>query len=175
VSAPTADPAAFRRLMARWATGVSVVTAREAGRDHGMTANSPVSVSLAPPLLLVSLSADADTTGAVERSGAFGVSLLAADQRPLSERFARAVAPEEKFRDLAVTRGPLGPPRLSGALGWVECRVRSVTPAADHRLVLGEVEAAELGPEALPLIFYHSGYAAAAGPDLVRLPPPRTP
>jgi 3-hydroxy-9,10-secoandrosta-1,3,5(10)-triene-9,17-dione monooxygenase reductase component len=169
-----ATPTRFRHLMSRWATGVSVVTALEGDRDHGMTVNALLSVSLSPPLLLVSLSADADTTGAVERSGRFAVSLLASDQQPVSERFARPDPPEVKFLGLSVARGRLGPALVGGALGWMECRVRSATAAADHRLILGEVEAVDFGPDATPLLFHRSGYAQALGADTLRLPPPRT-
>jgi 3-hydroxy-9,10-secoandrosta-1,3,5(10)-triene-9,17-dione monooxygenase reductase component len=164
----------FRRLMGRWPTGVSVVTAREGERDYGMTVNAILSVSLAPPLLLVSLSADAETTLVVGRSGAFAASFLSAAQRSLSERFARASPQEEKFLGVPVSRGRLGPALIDGALGWVECRVRSATPAADHQLIVGEVETVAFGPDATPLLFHRSGYAEASGTNGLSLPPPRT-
>ena len=170
---PAGLPDAFRRLMARWATGVSVVTTRDGGADFGLTVNALLSVALRPPLLLVSLSEDADTTPAVDRSGIFGVSLLAADQRLISERFARAVPGPEKFRDLPVHRGPLGTALLDGALGALECRLVERHRVADHLLLVGEVVHAEAGPDAPPLLFYRSQYAAAPGPDRLTLPPPR--
>ena len=166
------DGPTFRRFMARWATGVSVVTAREFDTDGGLTVNALFSVSLAPPSLLLSLSRDADTTPLIERSGRFAVSFLAADQEELSVRFAKPLSPAEKFRDLAYHRGPAGLVLLDGALGGVECRVVSKTPAYDHLLILGEVVHHEFGREAPPLLFYRSGYGAAVGTDTVRLPPP---
>lgn len=173
--APTPVAAdAFRRLIARWATGVSVVTTHEGSHDFGLTVNALLSVALAPPLLLVSLSRDADTTPALERSGTFGVTMLAADQRPLSERFARPVPSAEKFVGLAFHRGPLGSAILDGGLGALECRVTARHPAADHLLVVGEVVHAEAGPDAPPLLFFRSRYAESTGPDRLTLPPPRT-
>jgi len=169
-----ADPARFRRLMSRWASGVSVVTARDGARDYGMTVNALLSVSLSPPLLLVSLSSDADTTPVVERTARFAVSFLSSAQRAVSERFARVAPPEEKFLGVAVSRGALGPAWIDGSLGWAECRVRSVTPAADHRLIVGEVEGVGFGTDASPLVFHRSGYAEASGDGTLRLPPPRT-
>jgi flavin reductase (DIM6/NTAB) family NADH-FMN oxidoreductase RutF len=163
------DGTAFRRLMSRWATGVSVVTAREFDRDAGLTVNALTSISLAPPSLLVSLTRDADTTPFIERSGRFAASFLAADQRELSERFARTIPPEEKFRDLPVHRGPNGLALLDGAIGAAECRVVSKTPAYDHLLIVGEVVYQEIGREALPLLYFGSGYGEATG-DTVRLP-----
>ncbi len=156
--------------MAHWATGVSVVTAREFETDAGLTVNALLSVSLAPPSLLVSLSRDADTTPIIERSGRFAVSFLAFDQRPVSERFARTISSGEKFRDLPFHRGPNGLVLLDGALGGAECRVVSKTPAYDHLLILGEVVHLESGREVEPLLFHRSGYSEAVGNDTVRLP-----
>ncbi|HUI38606.1 MAG TPA: flavin reductase family protein [Thermoplasmata archaeon] len=172
MSAAGVDPAAFRRLMGRWPTGVALVTAREASRNYGLTVNALLSVSLRPPTVLVSLSEDADTTPVVVRTGAFGVSYLGASQRTLSERFARAIAPEEKFRDVAFRTGSLGVPLLAEAIATLECRVTAVVPAGDHRLVLGEVVAQTLGPDGTPLVFHRGGYAEASEGGGLRLPPP---
>jgi flavin reductase (DIM6/NTAB) family NADH-FMN oxidoreductase RutF len=163
------DPERFRALMARWATGVSVVTARSGSVDAGLTVNALLSVSLRPPALLVSLSNDADTLPVIDRSRHFAASFLAASQRDLSERFARTLPPGEKFRDVAVHPGPHGSPLLDGTLGAVECRLVSQTPAFDHVLVLGEVVHVEAGAEALPLVYFRSGYAAAEGTDRLRV------
>lgn len=166
------DGPAFRRLMGRWATGVSVVTAREQDVDVGMTVNALLSVSLAPPSLLISLTREADTTPRIERSGRFAVNVLASDQRALSVRFAQEIPPAEKFRGLAFHRGPSGLALLDGAISALECRVVSKTPAYDHLLILGEVLHHELGRDASPLLFFRSDYATAEGPATVRLPPP---
>ena len=111
---PMADPIAFRRLMGRWPTGVAVVTTRAEGRDHGLTVNALLSVSLHPPTLLVSLGNDADSTPVVERSGRFAASFLSAAQRAISERFAQTAPSAEKFRNLTVDRTPAGLAVLPG-------------------------------------------------------------
>jgi 3-hydroxy-9,10-secoandrosta-1,3,5(10)-triene-9,17-dione monooxygenase reductase component len=165
------DARAFRRMMARWATGVAVVTTRERDRDFGLTVNAFLSVSLVPPQVLVSLARDADTTPAVRRSGVFAVNVLTADQRPISERFARQISVEEKFRDLPVKRGATGAPLLAGTLGGIECRLRREYPVSDHFLLLGEVISVEAGTDGLPLLFFHSRYSEPHPPDRVRLPP----
>jgi 3-hydroxy-9,10-secoandrosta-1,3,5(10)-triene-9,17-dione monooxygenase reductase component len=167
-------PEAFRRVMGRWATGVSVVTAREGDVDAGLTVNALLSVSLTPPSLVISLTRDVDTLPLIERSGWFAVSLLAADQRPLSERFARTDPPAAKFRDVAVHRAPHGLAVIDGALAAVECRVVTRTPTYDHVLLVGEVTYEELGRDALPLLFFRSSYGEADESDRVRLPPGRS-
>jgi 3-hydroxy-9,10-secoandrosta-1,3,5(10)-triene-9,17-dione monooxygenase reductase component len=168
------DPLQFRRLMGRWATGVSVVTAREGAVDAGLTVNAFLSLSIAPPTLLVSLTHEADTTPIIERTRRFGVSVLAADQREISERFARTTPAEEKFRGLAVHRAPNGVALLDGALAAWECQVTERIPLLDHVLLVGQVVHQEVGRDAEPLLFYRSGYASSDGPDRVRLPS-RTP
>jgi len=171
---PGLDGPTFRRTIARWATGVSVVTARDGEVVAGLTVNSLLSVSLEPPTLLVSLTNEADTTPVIERSRRFGVSLLSAAQQSLSERFARAVPPAEKFAGVPVHASPHGIPLLDGALATFECALERSIPAGDHHLLLGRVLAAENGPDALPLTFYRSRYGEPTGPETIRLPPTRT-
>ena len=167
--ASTLDASEFRALMSRWATGVSVVTARDGNADAGLTVNAFLSVSLYPPAVLVSLTQDADTTPVIERTGRFVVNFLAADQRALSERFALAVPPSEKFAGVPLHRGTSGIALLDGALGAVECRVTSRVPVYDHVLFVGEVLHQELGREAPPLLFFRSAYSEAEGSDRLHL------
>lgn len=172
MSGPSDLSVRFRSAMGRWATGVSVVTSSDRGQDAGLTVNALLSVSLHPPSVLVSLMHDVDTLPVVERSHAFAVNVLAADQRSLSERFARAVPAAEKFAGLPVRRGSHGLPLLEGTLATLECRLLSSTPVFDHHLLVGEVERFDLGPDRLPLLFFRSAYSEAVDPQRVRLPPP---
>jgi len=164
-----ADATDFRALMGRWPTGVSVVTARDGPLDAGLTVNAFLSLSLAPPSVLVSLTEDADTTPVIERTGLFAVNFLAADQRAISERFARAVPPAEKFAGLPIHRGRTGLALLDGTLGAVECRMTSRIAAFDHVLFIGEVTHQERGPDAPPLLFFRSAYAEAEAGDRLHL------
>ncbi|MCI4373732.1 MAG: flavin reductase family protein [Thermoplasmata archaeon] len=171
--APSARP--FRELMARWATGVAIVTAHDASGDAGLTVNALLSVSLTPPSLLISLSQDADTTPVIHRSGSFAVNFLAADQRALSERFALPSPPSEKFKDLAFHRERTGAALLDGTLGAAECKVVAWTPRYDHVLILGEVVHQEVGRDSPPLLFFRSGYSSTDGAGVLHLAPPKAP
>ena len=83
------DPTEFRRTLGRFATGVTVVSAYdEGGNPRGLTANAFMSVSLDPPLVLVSLDNRSRTKPVLERAGRYGVSVLAEEQRALSDHFA---------------------------------------------------------------------------------------
>ncbi|MCI4330325.1 MAG: flavin reductase family protein [Thermoplasmata archaeon] len=172
---PSVDPQAFRQLMARWATGVSVVTAQEGPTHYGLTVNAFLSISLHPPLLLVSLTHDADTTPAVVRSGRFEVHLLSAEQRAISERFASTASPSAKFEGLPVHHGPSGLLCLDGTLATFGCRVERTVDVSDHVLIIGAVDAFEAGRDGAPLLFFRSRYGEPDGPERVRLAPPASP
>src|SRR5215831_6015383 len=125
--------------MARWATGVAVVTSRGPDGDVGLTVNSLTSVALEPPLLLVSLGDEADSTPVIAAHRLFAASFLAADQRALSERFAQTLPAPAKFAGVPLHRGVTGAALLDGAIAHLECRVESTVPVADHTLVVGRV------------------------------------
>ncbi len=156
-------PAEFRRAIAEWATGVSVVTSRNGGVDTGLTVNALLSVSLTPPLLLISIQHAADSTPIIRQSGVFAVNVLSRLQRPLSERFAQTLSPEEKFRAVPIHRGVTKVPLIEGAVATIECRVRQEIPVADHALFIGEVVSVHLSNEEPPLVFHRSRYSSTNG------------
>jgi flavin reductase (DIM6/NTAB) family NADH-FMN oxidoreductase RutF len=87
-SYPFADPESMRRAMRHWVAGVTVVTSIGQGIQHGMTVSSFTSISLIPPMILVSLERATRTYELVTQSGIFGVSILRLEQQLISERFA---------------------------------------------------------------------------------------
>jgi flavin reductase (DIM6/NTAB) family NADH-FMN oxidoreductase RutF len=156
------DALAFRRVMAHFPTGVSVVTTEEGGARHGMTANSVTSVSLEPVILLVCLAREARTAGAVQRRGRFAVNLLRDDQEPISRLFAQRGG--DHFEGLEVEDGPDGLPLLPGSLAHVVCRVSAIVPAGDHDVVFGDVEECRVNG-GNPLLFFLGGYRSLPGPS----------
>ncbi|MFZ0892510.1 MAG: flavin reductase family protein [Thermoplasmata archaeon] len=156
----TVDATQFRQLMARWATGVTVVTAHEQGRDYGMTVNAFLSISLKPPSLLISLGVEAETTPAIERTRRFAVNVLAESQREVSVRFANTIPSAEKFGSLPFHRGRGDVPLLDSAIARFECDVRTSWRSTDHLVFVGDVMALSPGADDPPLLFYHANYAA---------------
>lgn len=150
------DPTQFRRALSQFATGVTVVTTRDAdGHPVGLTANSFNSVSLEPPLVLWSLSARARSLTAFRAHSHFAVSVLAADQLELARRFAGPHA--DRFAGTAFRIGRGGVPVLDGCIAWFECRNRSRYEEGDHVIFVGEVEACatHLAP---PLLFHRGQF-----------------
>jgi flavin reductase (DIM6/NTAB) family NADH-FMN oxidoreductase RutF len=149
------DPAiAFRRTLGMFATGVTVITTRSAESVHGMTANAFMSVSLRPPLVLVSVDRRARLSHLLHEGVRFGVNVLEARQAALSDHFAgRAVESPEEPRFELVHDTPL----VEGALAHLVARVARSYWGGDHSLFLGQVEYAHYG-EGEPLLFHGGRY-----------------
>ncbi len=153
------DAETLRHAMRQWASGVSIVTASHAEQQHGMTVNSFISVSLNPPLVLVSLEHGRHTHELVERSGYFGVSILSDQHKEISERFAgRATETGDRFAGLETFRLVSDTPLLSEALAALDCRVVERHPAGTHTLFIGEVMAVQNQEGGSPLLYFNQAY-----------------
>ena len=159
------DPALFRQAMGRLAAGVCVLTTVADGHDHAMTADTLTSVSLDPLLVLVSIENETRFHAAVTEAGFFGASVLAADQRPLSDWFATRGRPLHGQLDRTpLTRGEhTGAALLEGALMHLECRTVDVHGAGDHSIVVAGVEGVSLPDTVGPaLVHYRGRYGSIA-------------
>ncbi|MFJ6798241.1 flavin reductase family protein [Streptomyces sp. NPDC091268] len=165
----------FRAAMSRLAAGVCLITAQEPpltddgtrGEDVGMTATAFMSVSLEPPLVLVSLREGSRMDDLLAEQPLWAVSVLADHQLQVAGRFAMKgrISDRLLFADLACERGPLsGAPLLTGALATLECRTENRVEAGDHTLVVGRVLAAALpSPDSAPLTYFRGRYRHLAG------------
>ncbi len=161
----------LRELMARFATGVSVVAARHGPLLAGMTANAIASISIDPPILMASIAVKAETHGAIIGSHSFSVSVLADDQQALAECFAQPTTANKlkRFCDAAWHEAETGSPILEGALAYFDCRLTERHPGGDHTLFLGEIVAAGYREDAAPLIWYGSRYRGLGDAEGVRM------
>jgi|SRR5215467_904535 len=148
------NPREYRNTLGRFATGITIVTAFENGEPHGMTANAFVSVSLDPPLVLISLDNRSHMHRILSTGAKYGISVLAEDQRILSDHFAGRGVEEVQVRFISRAGAML----VEGAIACFVVRVRDVHPAGDHTLYVGIVEYYEEG-EDRPLLFYGGQYA----------------
>lgn len=155
------DADEFRSALRRWATGVTIVTAQHTDTRHGMTVSSFTSISLEPPLVLVSLEQKAKTTQLIHASGSFGVTILGDEQQWISDRFAGRI-PEinNRFEGLEVFSLVTGAPLLVTGLANFDCRVVSAWDAGTHTIFLGEVVDLRIGNNSKPLIYFNRDYHA---------------
>jgi flavin reductase (DIM6/NTAB) family NADH-FMN oxidoreductase RutF len=150
------DAAQFRQLLGRFATGVSVLTARDAGGlPQGMTASSIASVSLNPPLLLVAVDHANDMHAAMRSATHFVVNILAADQEALARAFAAETT--NRFDGVGYRESHLGIPLLDGALAHIACAKYAEVPGGDHTVFFGLVTGGEV-TERRPLLYFRGGY-----------------
>ena len=135
-----------------FATGVTVITALKGDEVHGMTANAFMSVSLEPPLVLISVDRRTKMCALLHEGMHYGVSVLCESQAALSDRFAgRSDQVEPRFSVIKET------PLVDGALAHFVARVEKSYWGGDHSLFLGRVEYARQNP-GTPLLFHGGRY-----------------
>lgn len=155
----------FRRAMGCFATGVTVITVDHDGEVRGMTANAFASVSLDPLLVLVCVDHTAQTHARLHAKKRFGVNVLSASQRAVSEYYALPEHLQEHTKSSAqFDRTAHGTPVLHGALAYLECRLHTAQDAGDHTIFIAEVEEARVR-EGEPLLYFQGNYRSV-GPAL---------
>ena len=153
------EPALFRQLLGRFATGVTVLTTRApspSGEPIGMTASSIASVSLDPPLVLVSVDRRHEMHTALEAASTFVLNILAADQEAISRRFAGDEP--NRFNGVGFRTNKQGIAVLDGVVAHIECEKQTAIPAGDHTVFLGLVIGGSV-TDRRPLLYYRGGYA----------------
>ena len=154
----------LRATMRAWSSGVTIVTAAEGGEQHGMTVSSFTSVSLAPPLIVISLQTVSRTYELVSRAQAFGVTILAAGQQAIAERFA-GEGPErsDRLKDLETETMLTGAPFIKGGLAYLDCRVTQSIPSGMNTVFLAEVVAVRANDHKSPLVYHDREYHTLQG------------
>ncbi len=146
----------FRRALGRFASGVTVVTARDAsGKLHGITVSAFCSVSLEPPLILVCIDKNTGSHYALTETDSFVVNVLQEDQQYLSDRFASYLP--DKFEAVGYSLGIDDLPILEDALANLECRLVNSHENGDHTIFVGQIERATIG-DGKPLVYFHGNY-----------------
>ena len=150
------DPDAFRSALGRFASGVTILTARDAaGNDHGMTVSAFCSASLTPPLVLACVDKSSDLHAILSKASHFGISILAEGQEALSRRFAEL--PAGRFDGIGFSRGESGVVLLDDAIAHLECKRLNRHDVGDHGAFVGEVERVSTDGSH-PLIYFRGGY-----------------
>ncbi len=154
------SPEPFRNTLAKFCTGVTIVTTKNQEGMHGLTVNAFTSVSLDPPLILVCIQKNGLSHSSLCECETFVVNILSIEQKKLSDRFANpAMDSEDRFRDLSFRVSENGDPILADNLGHLECRVVNQFEGGDHTIFIGQVENGDFSEGKQPLLFYESRYS----------------
>ncbi|MEM9773594.1 MAG: flavin reductase family protein [Chloroflexota bacterium] len=147
------DTREFRNMCGRFATGITIVATEVSGEKHGMTVNGFMSVSLEPPLIVVSVAKKAHAHDLIAQSMSYGVSILTEAQQPYSNHFAGR--PDES---LDIPWEELdGNPVIGGTLAQMSAKVVDAHEAGDHTLYIAEVTRFNYS-EGKPILYYYTGY-----------------
>jgi flavin reductase (DIM6/NTAB) family NADH-FMN oxidoreductase RutF len=148
----------YKDILARWSSGVTIVTTVYENQWKGITVSSFSSVSLTPPLILICLGKKLYTHGLVRSSGVFAVNILTESQLALGKLFA-GMHPDIKnrFEGLNCFTAETGSPIIPDTLGWLDCKVVAHHDAGDHTIYIGEVlqVAASVRDDARPLLYHN--------------------
>ena len=147
-------PSLFKKALGQWPSGVTVISTLREGSPHAMTASSFSSLSLEPPLVLVSVNQRARLHELLPQTGRYGVSILAKGQNALSTHFAGR--PSEHLPIPWIEAEGL--PFLEGALAHLACDVFNAVPAGDHIIYIGRITHAQVWPDRGPLLFHGGKY-----------------
>lgn len=150
------DATTFRKVLGRFPTGVTIVTAQTETGPVGMAVNSFASVSLDPPLVLFCAAHSSSTWPDIRRAGAFSVNILGKGDEDLCRRFA--VKGADRFNEVTHRTGTTGAPVLDGVAAHLDCRIHAVHEAGDHVIVVGAVESLDAEEDIEPLVFHAGAY-----------------
>ena len=149
---------ALKGVMRIYPQGVTVVTTRAPDGPKGITVSSFTSVSLDPPLVMISISTVSIFHDAFAKAARFAINFLADDQRSVSDRFAGRSGPQDKFESLGYRAGPNGSPIIDGARAFIECELWRIYEGGDHSIIVGEVVAAGTLNGKRPIVYYSQQY-----------------
>ena len=155
----TFDSKEQRRIMGRFATGVTICSTKIGDETWGMTANGVTSLSLDPPLVLLAVAKESQSHGKFKDAGCFAMNILSTEQKELSDRFA-FTGPKD-FSGLDYDTAETGAPIIPGVIGWVDCKLTEILPGGDHDIFLGEIVAGG-DQEGEPLLYVNGGYGKLA-------------
>lgn len=151
----------FKAALGRFASGVTVVTTKDASENfHGITVSAFSSVSLNPPLILICIQNQTGSHHAFEESKAFVINILNENQQNISNHFASHLP--DKFAGIEYRNGIENIPVLNDCLVNLECRLRNAYDGGDHTIFVGEIENVQIN-DGNPLVYWHHNYRNLEG------------
>ncbi|MEM3833036.1 MAG: flavin reductase family protein [Thermoprotei archaeon] len=151
----------LKSYMRMFPQGVTVVTTMLNGTPGGITVSAFTSISLTPPLIMISISKDSAFHDVLMKAKIFAVNLLGKGHEEISERFAGKYG-ENKFNKIKYKIGKLGIPLLEDALAILECKIWNTYDGGDHTIIIGEVIEINFNKQDLPLVYYDRKYTTLA-------------
>lgn len=148
---------AFKNVLSRWATGITVITTAQEDSWQGFTANSFATVSVDPPLITMNVAKRLDAANIIRQTGKFAVNILRYEQIELGKIFAGFTKTDNRFEGIDVQLSEGGCPLLPDTLGWLDCEVYHMLDVGENLLFVGQVMDAGWAEEdeVNPLLYFH--------------------
>lgn len=159
----------LKQAMRAYPQGVTVVTTDAGKGPTGMTVSSFTSVSLAPPLILVSIAKGSALYKVFRHARTYAVNFLTEDQKSVSDRFAGRTGGEDRFDGIRYSKGVTGSPIIAGVRAVIECKTWQTYEGGDHSILVGEVVSAKALNSKRPLVYYSQQYTTT---ELTEFPAP---
>ena len=150
--------AGLKQAMRIYPQGVSVATTAAAEAPSGITVSSFTSVSLEPPLVLISIAKSSALHEVFRDAKAYAINFLADDQKSVSDRFAGRTSARDRFEGIKFAKGVTGSPIIAGVRAVLECRAWQVYDGGDHTILVGEVVSSKTFNSKRPLVYYSQQY-----------------
>ena len=157
IEQPTFDPATLREAFSAFPSGVVAVAGMGQAGPVGLAASSFTTVSLAPPLVSVSMARSSSTWPALRVLPRIGLSVLSAEQGGLCRSLASKVT-ADRFADASWETSPDGAIFIHDATLWLDCTIEAELEAGDHHIILLRIESLTRLHRGEPLIFHHSRF-----------------
>ena len=154
------DGDTFKAVLGNFASGVVLVTAMLDGEPVGLTAQSFMSLSMDPPLVMFCPAKTSKSWPKIRRAKHFAANILSEGQQHLSSQFARSGG--DKFAGVSWQPGPSGAPLVDGVLAHIDCTIDAVHNGGDHDIVVGRVLHLDAEPDRKPLVFFRSAFSNLA-------------
>ncbi|MEM2651259.1 MAG: flavin reductase family protein [Candidatus Caldarchaeum sp.] len=152
----------LKRFMRSYPQGVTIATTMYRSRPWGITLSSFTSISLEPPLVMISVSKNSKTHEAFTCSDNFAVNMLSPGQEQMADNFAGKIPQEERFETVSYRVGVSGAPILVSASAYLDCRRWRVYDGGDHSIIIGEVVDGDVTGRLPPLVYYNRRYTTVA-------------
>ncbi len=150
----------LREAMRRYASGVTIVTLHDGEISAGLTVSSFTSISLEPPIIMVSIHAAGSVARVLENAESFAVHLLASEHEDLSSRFASSLGWDEKVKGLSMTKGESGVSMIDEMPTIIEATILERHLVGTHTVLYGMVRSVVLNQpsSAGPLLYFDRTY-----------------
>jgi Conserved protein/domain typically associated with flavoprotein oxygenases, DIM6/NTAB family len=157
----------LKKVMRIFPQGVTVVTTKKDNNFYGITVSAFTSISLEPPLIMISISKNSKIHDILINSDFFAVNFLAEDQKIVSDIFAGRVQVADRFETVQYFLEKTGCPIIKGVRAFIECKRYKVYDGGDHSIILGEVINVKKLSDKNPLVYYNQQYTTIISPEKI--------